>query len=368
MYLNKIEITQFKNLSKVSLEPSEYLNAFVGLNGMGKTNILDSVHYICLSKSAFTRIEKNNIQENKDFFRLKGYFLNHSKSDVVIKLKLPNVKVIEEDGKEVEKISDHIGEFPLVIITPDDKVQLLNESSQRRNFINKALSQTDRTYLRCLLEYNKALIQRNTYLKSTNPNNINSLLLQAYDVKMQPLAAQIYKTRKLYIEELSKLFHQIYEEIAAEKEIYRLEYSSLLAEKDYLALAKENFQKDFMTGRSNAGIHKDDLLFFLNDKPLKNFASQGQIKSFVLSLKLAEFSYIKNQKKINPILILDDIFDKLDNTRLHRLVTLLADRHFGQVFISDTEFERIFDIFAKTNIDYKIFKVDNGAVIDEIKK
>jgi DNA replication and repair protein RecF len=365
LQLKQINIVQFKNLENLEFTPHPNINAFVGLNGMGKTNILDAIHYLCLSKSNFTRIEKNNILFGCDFFRLKGIFdIDNSENEFIIKFKINTNKVIEHNKKALDKITDHIGKLPVVIITPNDKNDLLENSSYRRNFMNKALSQTNRRYLDALVEYNKLLHHRNAYLKSTNPNQADVLLLETYDHKMHPLVLFIMQERQLFIEKIKTDFFKSYNDISEGKETPDIDYVCQMQKDDFLVLTKQNLHKDIILKRSTVGIHKDDLVFSLDDTSLKQFGSQGQLKSFLLSIRLAEFSFLKIEKKINPILILDDIFDKLDKIRLKKLVSMLFNKQFGQVFISDTDLTRIKSVFAETKIDHRIFEIEEGKIIN----
>ncbi len=365
MKFNDVNIIQYKNLRELSLVPHPEINAFVGLNGMGKTNILDAIHYLCLARSNFGRIEKNNIFFGEDFFRLKAAIeIKKEIAEIVIKYSNSTAKIIEKNKVELEKISDHIGNFPVVIITPNDKNDLLENSSMRRNFINKALSQTDRNYLETVIKYNKILQQRNAYLKSCPQTKIDLLLLETYDLKMKPLADSIYLTRDKFINDIKGDFFKSYNEISDGNEIPDIVYNSQLKNDDFLSLSKQNLSRDIQLKRTNTGIHKDDLELILDNKSIKQFGSQGQLKSFLLAIRLAEYTYLKNQLQNDPILILDDIFDKLDNKRLKKLVEMIFNKRFGQVFISDTDKIRIEEIFTTIGTDHKIFEINNGNIIN----
>lgn len=367
MKLSKVKIIQFKNIDKASFIPHESINAFTGMNGMGKTNILDAIHYLCLAKSNFGRIERNNVMIEKDFFRLEGLFNNDKiNQNIVIKVKPPKTKIIEKNKKAIDKIADHIGQFPVVIIAPRDKNALLESSKERRKLMDRALSQTDKSYLQSLMEYNKLLKQRNALLKNSDFSNINTLLLDTYDNKILPHINLIYKKRAEFIKKITPDFLLMYKDISDGNEVPELEYISKIEENNYLELAKESLQKDIILKRSNIGIHKDDLKFKLNDKDLKYFASQGQLKSYALAIKLAEFSFLKRVKGFVPIVILDDVFDKLDKKRVQKLVTLLFNENFGQVFISDTDKSRVENIFIEAKVDYSIFEVENGNIYNTI--
>lgn len=348
----------------MNLHPS--INAFTGMNGEGKTNILDAIHYLCLAKSNFGRIERNNVMIGQEFFRLEGTFINlEKKEDIIIKVKPPRLKEIERNKKTIKKISEHIGKFPVVIIAPRDKNALLESSKERRKLMDRALSQTDKKYLNALVEYNKLLKHRNALLKNSDVATINNVLLDTYDNKIAPLVELIYKKRVEFIKEILPDFLEMYKEISVDKEIPNLFYQSQIENGNYLTLVKDSYQKDIILKRSTVGIHKDDLSFMLNDKSLKYFASQGQLKSYALAIKLAEFSFLKRVKGFVPIVILDDVFDKLDQTRVEKLVSLLFNNSFGQVFISDTDKKRVESIFKKAQVDYSIFEVERGSIFNE---
>ncbi len=365
MRLSKLKISQFKNIGNASIELHPSINAFTGMNGMGKTNILDTIHYLCFAKSNFGRMERNNVMIGEDFFRLEGQFLNFDKKyDIVIKVKPPGLKVIEKNGKAFKKVSEYIGEFPLVIIAPRDKNALLENSVDRRKLMDRALSQTDKAYLNALVEYNKLLKQRNALLKNSDFGNIDTLLLDTYDRKIAPIVELISSKRREFVNEILPDFLLLYKEIASDKEIPDLKYKSQLDKGSYLELVRDSFQKDVILKRSSSGIHKDDLEFLLNGKSLKYFASQGQLKSYALAIKLAEFAFLKRVKGFEPIVILDDVFDKLDKLRVKKLVSLLFNESFGQVFISDTDKERVEKIFIEAKVDYKIFEVKDGSVLN----
>ena len=365
MRISNLIISQYKNIEKAEIELHPSINAFTGLNGMGKTNILDTIHYLCLVKSNFGRLERNNVMIGKDFFRLEGTFLNADKEHkITIKVKPPGLKVIEKNKKVIKKIADYIGEFPVVIIAPRDKNALLESSKERRKLMDRTLSQTDKSYLIALLEYNKLIKQRNALLKNSDFATINTLLLDTYDKKLVPLTDIIHGKRKAFVEEILPYFLQMYKDISSGNETPDLKYRSSLEGNDYRELAKASFQKDMILKRSNVGIHKDDLEFLLNGKNLKYFASQGQLKSFALAIKLAEYSFLKKVKGFEPIVILDDVFDKLDKMRVQKLVSLLFNDSFGQVFISDTDKERVEKIFEKAKVEYKIFEVQDGNIFD----
>ena len=366
MLLKKIKIIQYKNIKNIEFSPHPAINAFTGLNGMGKTNILDAIHYLCLTKSNFGRLEKNNVMHGEEFFRIEGQFDKENKIyNVVSKVKPPRIKKIEINAKALNKISDHIGNFPVVIITPRDKNALLENSRERRKLMDRVLSQTDKKYLTALVEYNKWLKQRNALLKNSPDGNIDRILLDTFDKRLEPLAGFIFKKRRKFIKKLIPEFLEIFKNISGGKENPDIQYFSQLETNTYPSLVEQNIQKDIILKRSTSGIHKDDLIFKINNEDLRTFASQGQLKSFALAIKLAEFAFLKKEKGYIPIVILDDVFDKLDKNRVKHLVSLLFENNFGQVFISDTEKERVEQIFEKSSVSYKIFEIEKGNIINE---
>jgi len=366
LLLKKIKIVQYKNIKKIEFSPHPAINAFTGLNGMGKTNILDAIHYLCLAKSNFGRLERNNVMHGEEFFRIEGEFEKEDKIyNITAKVKPPRTKIIENNSKALDKISDHIGNFPVVIISPRDKNALLENSRERRKLIDRVLSQTDKKYLIALVDYNKWIKQRNALLKNSFDGNIDRLLLDTFDKKIAPLAHYIFKKRKEFVKKLIPEFQDMYKSISGGKEIPGIQYFSQLKNKEYSLLIEENRQKDIILKRSNSGIHKDDLIFKINNEDLRAFASQGQLKSFALAIKLAEFSFLKQVKGFIPIVILDDVFDKLDKNRVKQLVSLLFENNFGQVYISDTERDRVEQIFETSSVSYKIFEIEKGKIINE---
>ncbi len=364
--LTKLKINQYKNIKNISVSFSRNINAFTGKNGMGKTNILDAIHYLCLAKSNTNHIEKNNVMIGEEFFRIEGDFENnnYATDSIVAKVKPPSIKSIEKNNKPYNRLADHIGKFPLVIIAPQDKNDLLHHSKDRRKLIDRTLSQQDNNYLNAIVEYNKLLKHRNALLKNSSIGNINKKLFDVYDLKIAPLVSLIFEKRKDFVENLLPDFRSIYAEIAEIEELPNITYKSEFHDKDYLEEVRKKLDTDIILKRSTVGIHKDDLLFDLNGNKLKDYASQGQIKSFILSLKLAEFLYLKKNKDATPLVLLDDVFDKLDQFRVKKLVTLLFNDKFGQVFISDTDRDRVKKIFLDENIRFKIFEVSKGEIID----
>ena len=364
MHLEELSLHQFKNHyhSEISFSPG--VNAFIGENGSGKTNILDAIHYLSMCKSYLNTIDKQNIAFNERFFSIAGVWkYNKKKYSVHCTYKLGAKKTVKLNKKEYEKLSDHIGKFPVVFISPYDG-DLINEGSElRRKWIDGIISQVDSSYLRSLQQYQKVLNQRNALLKNMHEHRLFDLeSIEVWDVQMVKLGDQIHKIRTTFLESFIPIFKRFYNDIGAETEEVKIEYRSQLSRANFGELIKEYHQKDSVTQYSNVGIHKDDLLFTIKGHPIKKFGSQGQQKSFIISLRLAQFEWLKTMKETNPILLLDDIFDKLDHERVQKLVTLVTNEFFGQVIISDTDRDRMVKLLNTLSISSKLFEAKNGEV------
>ncbi|MCL4106775.1 UNVERIFIED_CONTAM: hypothetical protein GTU68_048219 [Idotea baltica] len=337
-------------------------NAIVGLNGMGKTNLLDAVYYSCMTKSNFSSQDRNLLLMGESFFRTVASIENNK---VVSKYEKGKKKIFEFNKKAYNKLSDHIGKFPVVFIAPNDQNLLLDGSAERRKLLDNTISQLDQKYLLNLIRYNSLLNQRNAYLKLVGKSGgFNEELLMTYTHQMKEPCEFIFLKRSEFIKDFSDSFAKKYEIISSDQEKASCIYKSQLKDDDFIKNTIENIQKDRILNRTSAGIHKDDLVFKMDDKTVKNFASQGQTKSFVLSIKLAQFEIIADVKKIKPILLLDDLFDKLDHQRVHRLIGLLEEENVEQVFISDTDTERIVNILEEMNVEYKKIVINNGTQIN----
>lgn len=375
MYLQELKLSNFKNCQSADLSFSEKINCFVGLNAAGKTNILDSIYYLAFCKSYFTLTDKQNIRHGEDFFAIHGdfHFDNDEMHTISCVQKNTSKKSFKCDKKEYDRLADHIGKIPLVMISPYDSDLINNGSELRRKFIDGVISQFDASYLNHLLNYNKALQQRNRQLKFFQENKFwDTTLLEMWDRQLLQNAAPINEKRKAFLEEFVPVFQKYYEIVSCAMcegehttnvaETVSIKYNSALNERPYEELLLESLNHDRFSAYTNVGIHKDDLQFLINGHPVKQFASQGQQKSFVVAIKLAQFDF--NYKKIGhkPILLLDDIFDKLDDNRVTQLVKLVGNDHFGQVFITDTQRYRIKYLMDNTVVNHKIFKVSNGII------
>ena len=364
MYLNQLSLLNFKNYPEANLSFLPGVNCFVGNNGAGKTNILDAIHYLCLCKSYFNPIDSQQILHEEAFFLVQGDFNKDEQTEpVYCGLKRNHKKVFKRNNKEYHRLADHIGIYPLVMISPQDQYLISEGSEERRKFLDNAISQTDSVYLDDLIAYHKVIAQRNALLKQFQERNrVDEEMISIYDEQLVHLAAKIYQKRVNFMEEFIPLFNQIYQTISSGAETVTFNYESHLSQTDFALLLKNNLTKDIYTARTNYGIHKDDLQFNLGEFPLKKYGSQGQQKSYVIALKLAHYSFLNTKKGYKPILMLDDIFDKLDEQRIRKLLAMVSEDSFGQLFITDTDQARVAKIFQDLNIDCRIFEVNNGLV------
>jgi DNA replication and repair protein RecF len=360
MYLKKITLTNFKNYSQSEYQFSDKINCFVGNNGAGKTNLLDAIHYLSFCKSYFNPIDSQNIRHTEDFFVIHGICIkNDGKQDQIQCIQKRNHrKKFLLNKKEYDRMADHIGEYPLVMISPYDR-DLINDGSElRRKYTDSVISQFDRLYLDDLINYQKALFQRNALLKSFMERQVmDQGALESWNEQLITYGNSIHKKRRDFFEKFVPLFCHYYSFINDSEEKVDIIYQSQLSDSDFATLLTQSFERDRMTQYTNVGIHKDDLEFLISGYPVKRFGSQGQQKSFVVAIKLAQFDYTRNIKGFKPLLLLDDVFDKLDDLRVQQLIKLVSENNFGQVFITDTSEERIQNIFTSMVIDHKIHKI-----------
>ena len=359
MYLKKISLVNFKNIISQTFDFQDKINCFVGNNGVGKTNILDAIYYLSFTKSYFNPVALQNIRHGQDFFMVEGnYILDEREEKIVCSLKKGQKKILKRNDKAYTKFSDHIGQLPLVIISPADRDLIVEGSDTRRKFIDGVISQQDKEYLQSLLQYNKVISQRNALLKYFAANRtFDALNLKIYDDQLIVLGSIIYEKRKLFLEKFTPIFNQKYQTISEDKELVNLTYKSQLHLVSFEELLKANLEKDKILQYTSVGIHKDDLSFEIGEYPIKKFGSQGQQKSYLIALKLAQFQFIKEQSKVTPILLLDDVFDKLDEHRVSQIITLVNQDEFGQIFITDTHAERTEEVIKQSNKPYQIFKL-----------
>jgi DNA replication and repair protein RecF len=367
MYLKKLALTNFKNYELNELEFSPKINCFVGNNGVGKTNILDAIHYLSLTKSFFNSIDSISIKHGEDYFIVRGTFVRDDEEDqIYCAFQKQKQKLLKRNGKEYKKLSDHVGRYPVVMISPADSALISEGSEDRRKFMNKIISQYSAEYLDSVLKYSKALQQRNKFLKDINTSgNFDPDVLAIWDAQLVKYGSYVYNEREVLINELIPVFQEYYSLISSGKESVKLKYRSHLSEGNFTETLQNSFNKDRYLEYTTIGIHKDDLLLEMNDFLVKSLGSQGQQKSYLVALKLAKFDYIKRKAGFSPILLLDDIFDKFDSERVEQIIRLVGNHRFGQIFITDTHQNRLKDILSSHKTDYKLFRIaDNG--IEEV--
>jgi DNA replication and repair protein RecF len=359
MILKSITLTNYKSFSTKTIDLDPNINCFIGPNGVGKSNVLDAIYHLSFGKSYFNPISSQNIKHGEDFFAIKGSYKNESKEEVVIiNFKKNDKKVIKRNNKKYEKFSDHIGFIPLVIISPSDRNLIAEGSDIRRKFIDSVISQSDKKYLENLINYNKILTQRNSLLKLIFKNkNFDKQTIQVYDSQLESIGEKIHMKRKMFLNDFIPVFKDKYKSISNNNEDVDIRYKTDLEFDKLSVLLQENIEKDMFLQYTSKGIHKDDLVFNINDYSVKKFGSQGQQKSLLIALKLAQFDFLKSQNKNNPILLLDDIFDKLDKNRVKQIINLVSADDFGQIFISDTDEERTIESIKEINNSNKIFKL-----------
>ena len=359
MILKSITLTNYKSFSAKTVNLDPKINCFIGPNGVGKSNVLDAIYHLSFGKSYFNPISSQNIKHGEDFFAIKGLYRNESKEEVVIiNFKKNDKKVIKRNNKKYEKFSDHIGFIPLVIISPSDRNLIAEGSDIRRKFIDSVISQSDKKYLENLINYNKILTQRNSLLKLFFKNKkFDKQTIQVYDSQLESIGEKIHIKRKIFLNDFVPVFKDKYNSISNNNEEVNIKYKTDLEFDKLSVLLQNNLEKDMFLQYTSKGIHKDDLIFNINDYSVKKFGSQGQQKSLLIALKLAQFDFLKSQNKNNPILLLDDIFDKLDKNRVKQIINLVSDDDFGQIFISDTDEERTKESIKEINNTNKIFNL-----------
>lgn len=359
MVLNSLSLVNYKNFESASFDLNETINCFVGSNGIGKTNVLDAIYHLAFGKSYFNPIATQNIKHGEGFFVVDGVFNKHDQTEkIIVSFKKGQKKVIKRNGKAYDKFSDHLGFIPLVIISPADRDLIIEGSETRRKFIDSVISQSNKAYLTQLINYNKILSQRNALLKYFALNNtFNTQTLEVYNEQLHTYGSEIFKTRAAFLDAFIPIFKARYNTISNCNETVSLTYNSDLHNEKLSSLLTKSLNKDRALQYTSVGIHKDDLNFEIETHPIKKFGSQGQQKSFLIALKLAQFDFIKAKCGVAPILLLDDIFDKLDETRVAQLIKLVNDAQFGQIFISDTHADRTERIIKQIHQSYKMFKL-----------
>jgi DNA replication and repair protein RecF len=366
MYLKKLSLTNFKNYELNELEFSPKINCFVGNNGVGKTNILDAIHYLSLTKSFFNNIDSISVRHGEEYFIVQGTFVRNGEEDqIYCAFQKQKQKLLKRNGKEYQKLSDHVGRYPVVMISPADSALITEGSEDRRRFMNKIISQYNSEYLDSVLRYSKVIQQRNKLLKDINASGKSDPdILSVWDAQLVKYGSYVYDERNILVSELIPVFQEYYSMISAGKENVKLQYRSHLSDGDFADALVKSLTKDRYLEYTTVGVHKDDLLLEMNDYSVKSLGSQGQQKSYLVALKLAKFDYIKRKAGFSPILLLDDIFDKFDAERVEQIIRLVGNHRFGQIFITDTQENRLQDILSALDTDYKLFRIADNGIVD----
>jgi len=369
MHLRSLSLVNFKNYEQLDLPLGEKINCFVGENGVGKTNLLDAIHYLALCKSNLNPVDSQNIRYDQEFCVIQGVFDRLGKEEnIYCGIRKQRKKQFKRNQKDYQKLSEHIGLIPLVMVSPSDSVLINGGSDERRKFMNEVIAQYSRVYLSNLIQYNRALAQRNRLLKEGAPGQgPDREVIEIWDEQLIRFGVPIYEERKRFVEELLPVFGTYYEHVSGNRENVTLSYESQLEGIDFREGLKETLEKDRIIQYSTFGIHKDDLGMSLGVHPLKKSGSQGQQKTFLVALKLAEFEFIRKLMEIPPVLLLDDIFDKFDASRVRQIISLVAENHFGQIFITDTNEERLKDILKEIPAEHRIFQLNHTGSIKQLE-
>jgi DNA replication and repair protein RecF len=367
MHLSRISLVNFKNYDQLELSFSRKINCFVGDNGTGKTNLLDAIYYLSMTKSYFNPVDTHNIRHGEEHFLIQGEYEREELTEKIhCGVQKNKPKQFRRNRKDYARLAEHIGLLPVVMISPADSSLISEGSEERRKFMNAVISQFDPEYLECLLRYNRALAQRNILLKDFHRHDrYQPELLEIWDEQLIGNGSYIHKRRLDFVGELVPIFQEFYDSVSEGRERVGLEYSSQLNTGDLAALLKKHEQKDRILQYTTAGIHKDDLDMSLSGFPIKRIGSQGQQKTFLVALKLAKFDFIRKVNGIQPVLLLDDVFDKFDARRVRQIIRLVAEHQFGQIFITDTNRDRMKEVLNELAIDYKLFLVESGSVKEQ---
>lgn len=359
MRLGKLSLINFKNFAQQEIVLGEGINCFVGDNGAGKTNIIDAIHYLSMCKSSLVT-DTQSLKHGEEFFLIDGHFQSPTgrTEQITCSYSRKGGKIVKRNGKEYEKLADHIGVVPAVIVSPADSVLISDAAEERRRYLNAFISQLDHSYLHAAMRYNAVLQERNKYLKIGS----NEDMLLIYDMQLSEQAERIHSLRAKYIEELSPMVSHFYNRLSEHKEQVSLSYHSELNTAPLSELLLQSRQRDIVNQHTTVGVHRDDMVLKIDDYPLRRFGSQGQQKSFLISLKLAQYSIISKECGKRPILLLDDLFDKLDTHRVTQLLKLVSEEQFGQIVITDCNPTRLKSILDKASMPYTLFTVLGGAI------
>jgi DNA replication and repair protein RecF len=370
VHLARLKLFNFRNHREAELELGPEVNCFVGPNGVGKTNLLDAVHYISLGKSYFDPVDMHNILQGEELFMVQGVLRSDAGDETILcSVRKGQRKLLKRDRKEYDRLADHVGRYPVVMITPYDGQLVLDGSEVRRRFLDGLIAQFDKAYLEALIRYNRALMQRNAMLKRFAENGTGSLeQLEPWDEQLIEHGTAVFDVRTAFMQELVPLLHQHYQGISAGPERVALAYRSALSEASFRELLQRSWDRDRAAQHTTVGIHKDDLEFTIDERPLKRYGSQGQQKTYLIALKLAQFDLTHGRTGGRPILLLDDIFDKIDPQRMRHLLRLLSDQRFGQVLITDTDADRLHQALDGLDLDVRFFHLEHHTPISREEK
>ncbi len=365
MKLEHLSIVNYKNIREADVSFSDGINCLVGNNGMGKTNLLDAIYYLSMCKPSNALPDSQVITHGEDYFMLDGHYeLGGNAEEIRCGYRLKGRKSFKRNGKEYQRLSSHIGLLPLVMLTPADASLIQGGSDERRRMMDLCISQFDGAYLDALIRYNNALQQRNVLLKQ-DPPCTDAGLYRVWEEQLDFYGQRLYEARSRFIEQFEPVFREFYGQIAPGKEQVSLQYVSHFSHGPLLPQLDEVRARDGILGYTTRGAHKDDLIMLLGDNPMKQVGSQGQNKTFLVGLKLAQFDYLRQQGQTCPILLLDDIFDRLDSERVEQIIKLVTSDRFGQIFITDTNRENLDRIVEKVSAGYKLFTVSNGIYAEK---
>lgn len=364
MNLDRLNILNFKNISEASIEFSSSINALVGLNGAGKTNIIEAVYYLSMCKSSMGLSDRGSVRHDSDFFVLEGEYTDtrsrHSSVTCTYSAK-GSRKVLKFNGKECEKLSEHVGRIPIVIVSPADAFLVSDAADERRRYLNAFISQLDAQYLTAIIRYNTVLAERNKLLKNSDPRIIDELL-DTYDMQLIAHGEVVHAKRREYIEMLVPSLEKYYRTLCDDREEVSLTYSSELNDHSFEELLANSRRRDAVCQFTTTGVHRDDMVMRIGGLPLKKYGSQGQQKSFLVALKLAQYDIVSRITGEKPILLLDDVFDKLDSGRVARLMDIVNGEGFGQIFVSDCNRRRLVDILDRAGREYSAYHIEDGCV------
>jgi len=365
MILEHLSLVDFKNFEQAELAFSEKVNCFAGPNGSGKTNLLDALHYLSLCKSYFNPIDSQNIRYDAAFFVIQGRFRSDEEAEeqVYCGMKRNQKKIFKRNQKEYDRLADHIGLFPLVMVSPGDGVLISGGSEERRRFMDGVIAQYDKAYLETLIDYNRLLSQRNALLKRfAETRSFDASVLEVLNLQLAEKGVPVYEARKRFIGSFTPIFAEHYGRLSNAAEEVSLSYESQLDKAELAQLLEDSLAKDRAVQHTTAGVHKDDLEFSIGGHPMKKSGSQGQQKTFLLALRLAQFGFIRDTGKRRPLLLLDDVYDKLDAGRVERLMDMVCGEGFGQLFITDTGVGRMQELFEGRGIPFRLFRIENGKI------